>query len=59
MSEHVERESYQYHAYLLRVWREAGQERWKLSLQTTASPQIRYFATLEELVVFLAQLMHS
>lgn len=56
MSALRESSTFQYHAYLLRLWREEGQVRWQLSLQTTTSRQIRYFATLEELAMFLAHL---
>jgi hypothetical protein len=43
-----------YHAYLLRLWRE-GQtgESWRASLQSAATGQCLHFASLEDLYRFL------
>lgn len=42
-----------YHAYLLRLWREGTQAPWRASLQSTATEQMYHFATLEALFAFL------
>ena len=42
-----------YHAYLLRVWREGTHTPWRASLQSTATERVYQFATLEALFAFL------
>jgi hypothetical protein len=42
-----------YHAYLLRVWRDGPQAPWRASLQRTTTEQMYHFATIEALFAFL------
>jgi hypothetical protein len=42
-----------YRSYLLRLWRAAPRQPWRASLQSTATNEIRTFATVERLVAFL------
>ncbi|MDA0246183.1 MAG: hypothetical protein OT477_22455 [Chloroflexi bacterium] len=43
-----------YHAYLLRVWREEG-DGWRVSLQPTGSPERFGFADLHTALAFVEQ----
>ena len=49
----LDSQSYEYHSYLLRLWREGAQGSWRGSLQDTATGQISYFASVESLYSFL------
>jgi hypothetical protein len=49
-----------YHAYLLRLWRENGDDwSWRLSLQDTQSGERTGFACLEDLLRFLSEKMQA
>jgi len=43
----------EYKAYLLRLWREQEDGRWRATLENPGSGERAGFATLEELVAFL------
>jgi hypothetical protein len=43
-----------YHSYLLRLWRGGSADSWHASLQSTATEQVYYFASIEALFAFLA-----
>lgn len=46
-----------YHAYLLRIWREEGEE-WRVSLQSTRTGERVGFADLHTAVQFVEQHLH-
>ncbi len=43
----------EYHAFLLRIWRDNDRQGWHASLQSTATGQRFHFGTLDELFAFL------
>ncbi len=43
----------EYHAFLLRLWRDNARQDWHASLQRTETGQRFQFGTLDELFVFL------
>ena len=45
----------EYHAYVLRVWRESEIAPWRYSLQLTDGGERRGFATLDQLAAYLHQ----
>ena len=56
----VDRPVPDYHAFLLRIWRNDARQGWHASLRHTANGQIYHFGTLDELFAFLdAQLGHD
>lgn len=42
-----------YYAYLLRLWREAGETHWRASLENPSTGERLGFATLDRLVKYL------
>lgn len=44
---------YRYQAYLLRLWQETPDARWRASLQDAASGESTVFGSVPELVAFL------
>lgn len=42
-----------YQSYLLRLWRDNPQSPWRASLQSSATEELRHFATVDELWAFL------
>jgi hypothetical protein len=48
-------ESYEYHAYLLRLWREEKVALWRASLENTHTGERRNFASLEKLLSFIEE----
>ena len=42
-----------YQSYLLRLWRDNPQAAWRASVQSTATEEVRHFATVEELWAYL------
>lgn len=42
-----------YQSYLLRLWRDTPQSVWRASVQSTATEELRHFATVEDLWAFL------
>ena len=48
-----------YYAYLLRLWREEGERKWRASLENPGTGQKRGFASFERLVKYLAELMQD
>lgn len=46
-------ESPTYQSYLVRLWRDKPSSPWRVSLQSTATEELRHFATVEELWGFL------
>lgn len=42
-----------YHAFLLRLWRDSQEQRWRASLQCTTTGQRFHFGSLDELFVFI------
>lgn len=51
-TEHSRRPDH-YQSYLVRLWREQSQPRWRASLRSVQSGEERHFAHLEQLFVFL------
>lgn len=51
---HHPEKSPDYHAYLLRIWREEG-EGWRVSLQSARTGERHGFANLQKAVQFLTQ----
>jgi hypothetical protein len=53
--------SYQpeYHAFLLRLWRDGARQGWRASLQHTATGQHYHFGSLDELFAFLDARLES
>lgn len=45
-----------YHAYLLRLWREGAQKPWRAELVSPHTGVRRHFAHQEQLLAFLAEL---
>lgn len=43
----------EYHAFLLRLWRDDARQGWRASLQSTATGQRFHFGTLDELFAYL------
>jgi hypothetical protein len=52
MPDHDRRES-EYHAFLLRLWRDHAQQSWRASLQSTTTGERFHFGTLDELFAYL------
>lgn len=50
---HVDRHPPEYHAFLLRIWRDDARLDWRASLQRTETQQLYHFGTLDELFAFL------
>lgn len=48
-----------YQSYLLRLWRDTPQSVWRASLQSSATEEVRHFATVEELWAFLMAQMEG
>lgn len=42
-----------YQSYLLRLWRDTPQSVWRASVQSSATEELRHFATVAELWAFL------
>ena len=42
-----------YQAYLMRLWRDNPNAPWRVTLQSTATEELRHFATLDALWTFL------
>ena len=49
----------EYHAFLLRLWRDHARQGWRASLQSTATGQRFQFGTLDELFAFLDARLES
>lgn len=52
MHQHSEK-STTYQSYLLRMWRECGQEDWRWALQSVQSGDMRQFVNITQLIAFL------
>lgn len=50
---HVDRRQPEYHAFLLRLWRDGSRHGWHASLQSTDTGQRFHFRTLDDLFAFL------
>jgi hypothetical protein len=48
-------ELYDYQAYLIRLWREAGSNGWRVSLEDPHTGEKRYFASVEQMARFLEE----
>jgi len=46
-------ESYHYHAYLLRLWREGPDAPWRAMVEDTGNGRKQAFPTLQHLIIFL------
>ena len=46
-------ESYAYHAYLLRLWREGADAPWRAMVEETGNGRKHAFSTLQHLITFL------
>jgi hypothetical protein len=46
-----------YHAFLLRLWQEGPAHPWRVSLQDASTQEQQAFATIEQLMAFLRELV--
>ena len=44
-----------YQSYILRLWRESEDEEWRASLQNVTSGDVKNFASLSDLFMFICQ----
>ena len=49
-------ETYVYHAYLLRLWREGADVPWRAMVEETGNGRKQTFPTLQHLITFLEEL---